>query len=124
MTDFNDATENFLESVLKAAACSARGTWNNCWDLESKQSNLGTAGTYSGEGNIVTTKDSDDGNGKSNPCTGNLRCGTSGEAKDCYKQFTVEAQCPGVWRWGCRDWNGKTSSCDHSVLGCFPPKCR
>lgn len=64
-TPLESDVKDFLKSLMDAASCSAPRIWNSCFNLESKQKNLGSPGTF-------------DGTGMANPNTGTSNSGQIG----------------------------------------------
>lgn len=94
---------------------------SNANDSNISNNDGNTNGSGDSSGDVIET------GGETVEKTASNQCGKSSEAKEYWKQFSLESACTaegGVWRWGCRGWNSATRKCAINEKSCFPPKCR
>lgn len=119
-TSISNPLSNALGSVLHATSCSSQSIWNKCFNLESKQNNLGKPGTIGGvkSGNVPfggsgkPSTQQPDTNTPNPPTNNNNPSPPSGGGGNC--------KCPGVVKMGCLGWNSATQSCQGFGQKCFP----
>lgn len=112
-----------LNSMVKSTSCSSDTVWNKCFNLESKQKNLGNPGTFDGTGSHGNWNRNVDNNNNKNvncnngDCSSNTSSNTQTNSSNGEKKC---GECKGTVKPGCTNWDAEKGYCTSHGPKCFP----